>query len=64
MADGFRAEDRDERGHVPRTAFHVRVKKVKSLLGGSVEEWRLTVQCFLSHIYFTKALSVEEYCAY
>lgn len=43
VADGFRAEDRDERGHVPRTALHVRVRKVKSLLGGSVEEWRLTV---------------------
>lgn len=50
VADGFRAEDGDERRHVPAIAFHVRVSEMKSLLSGSVEEWRLTVQCFLCHI--------------
>lgn len=64
MAEGFRVEDGDERGHVPRTAFHVRVSKVKSLLGGSVEEWRLTVQCFLCHISISPRLSLKEYCAF
>lgn len=50
VADGSRAEDRYARGHVSRSAFLVGVRKMKSLLGGSVEERRLTVQCFLCHI--------------
>lgn len=59
LADGFRAEDRDARGHVPRTAFHVRVSKVKSLLGGIVEKWRLTVQCFLCRISISPRLALS-----
>lgn len=49
----------EKRGHAPRTAFHVRVSKVKSLLGGSVEEWRMTVQCFLCHISISWRLSIS-----